>query len=426
MSIPFEKSFASHEKSKYWNVEKNGDVTVRNIFKLSNKKYWFHCDKCSHTFESILSDISRGHWCGYCGNQKLCDDNNCQECFNKSFASHPKSVYWDNEKNGVIKPSYIFKSSAKKYWFNCDNCSHTFDTNLYNINNNDNWCPYCVNQQLCDDDNCKSCFEKSVASLPKSIFWDNEKNGVIKPRDVFKSTAKKYWFNCDKCPHTFDTRLDGSWCPYCVNLKLCNNNNCQSCFEKSFAFHPKCTYWNNEKNGVIKPRDVFKSTAKKYWFNCNKNHLFNSTLYNINNGSWCPYCVNKTEQKLFEKLQPIYPLIITQFKQEWCKNITYLPFDFCIPEHNIIIELDGRQHFIQVSNWQSPEETVKNDLYKQQQAIENGYSIIRLLQEDVYNDTYDWFNELLENIQKIINEKPTIQNIYMCKNNEYSNYEILV
>jgi hypothetical protein len=51
-------------------------------------------------------------------------------------------------------------------------------------------------------------------------------------------------------------------------------------------------------------------------------------------------------------------------------------------------------------------------------ANENDYSIIRLLQEDVLYDKYDWKTELINNIEKIKIDN-IIQNIYMSKNNEY-------
>lgn len=54
-------------------------------------------------------------------------------------------------------------------------------------------------------------------------------------------------------------------------------------------------------------------------------------------------------------------------------------------------------------------------------ANENGYSIIRILQKDIWHDRYDWLQELLGNIDKIVNEK-SIQNIYMCKNKEYNDF----
>ena len=44
--------------------------------------------------------------------------------------------------------------------------------------------------------------------------------------------------------------------------------------------------------------------------------------------------------------------ILCRMKFNWCKNPEtnkYLPFDFYIPDLNLIIEIDGDQHFEQVS-----------------------------------------------------------------------------
>ena len=72
-------------------------------------------------------------------------------------------------------------------------------------------------------------------------------------------------------------------------------------------------------------------------------------------------------------------------------------------------------------NWKSPEETRTVDLYKMKCANSNGFSVIRILQEDVYYDTYDWLDELCTTIIKIV-QKKIVQNIYLCKNNEYEHY----
>ena len=55
-------------------------------------------------------------------------------------------------------------------------------------------------------------------------------------------------------------------------------------------------------------------------------------------------------------------------------------------------------------------------------ANNNGFSIIWILQEDVFYDTYNWLDELKESIEKIKNEN-TIQNIFLCKNNEYNIFD---
>jgi very-short-patch-repair endonuclease len=429
----FEKSFASHEKSKYWS-EKNG-VKPRHIFKASSNKYWFDC-VCGHEFNSSLDQITgkRQGWCPYCSNppKQLCENEDCKPCFEKSFASHEKSKYW-SEKNDHVIPRHIFKASSNKYWFDCV-CGHEFNSSLDQITGKRQcWCPYCANQKLCENEDCKTCFEKSFASHEKSKYW-SDKN-IITPRQVSKRTHEKYWFNCI-CGHDFKKKIEhitenNSWCPYCCNTtqKLCHNNECKKCYENSFASHEKSKYWsdkNLDENGnIINPRQVVKGSGNKYYFMCDYNHDFNSSLDQISGKkTWCPICVNKTEKKIYEQLLKIYPSIVSQFRSDWCKNIISkrnLPFDFVIEEQKIIIELDGAQHFVQVMNWKTPEENLNNDQYKQKCANENGYSVIRIIQEDVWNDAYDWLNELTQNIIKITSEH-AIQNIYMCKNNEYNTF----
>ena len=135
----------------------------------------------------------------------------------------------------------------------------------------------------------------------------------------------------------------------------------------------------------------------------------------------CPSCINKTEFKFFEKIKELYPSIKRQYKVKWCKNKLCLPYDFVIEDLNIIIELDGGQHFKQISNWTSPEVQIENDKYKTNCANNNGFSVIRLLQNDVSKDNFDWIEEIKINITKIIDGKK-IQNIFICKNNDYSNH----
>jgi len=427
--IPFDKSFASHEKAQYWS-DKN-ELKPKNIAKFSNKKYIFDCN-CGHEFTKILCDITGNNgWCPFCSSppKKLCNNNNCNKCFEKSFASHEKAQYWSIENK--LKPRDVFKNSNAKYIFNCSICNHQFQSKLSNINKLERWCPYCSNQKLCDNNDCKICFEKSFASHEKAQYWSNK--NIDKPRNIFISTAKKFFFDCNKCNHLFIIPLScisgqQHWCSYCGSQKLCDDNNCKICFEKSFESNPKSKYWSNEN--IEKPRYIFKATANKYKFKCENNHFFETSLNSINNSNtWCPYCVNKTEQKLYDNLQPIYNNLEQQYKVEWCKsdktNKCY-PFDFVLEDKKIIIELDGIQHFEQVSNWDSPEETHKRDLYKMKQANDNGYSIIRILQEDVFYDTYQWLEELKTNIKKIITENK-VQNIFMCKYNEYDvfNYFII-
>ena len=202
-------------------------------------------------------------------------------------------------------------------------------------------------------------------------------------------------------------------CKYCYDYRgISQKSNTNGFIEKAKKIHidkydySKVVYVNSHTDVII----ICKIHGK----------YLQKAAYHLS-GSGCSKCVNKTEGKLYEKLQPLYPSLIQQFKQDWCKNITHLPFDFCIPEHNIIIELDGRQHFEQISNWSSPEEQLENDKYKEKQANDNNYSVIRILQEDVFYDTYDWFKKLCSAIEDIINGDDIV-NIYLCQNDEYKDF----
>ncbi len=172
-----------------------------------------------------------------------------------------------------------------------------------------------------------------------------------------------------------------------------------SCFERSFASHPKSSCWNHQKNAPDTPRNVPISSGKKYWFTCNCDHDFSARLSNVTckNPTWCPYCKNKTESKFLSHLKTLQYTTTYQAKFDWCRSIKHsrhLPFDFCIEELNLIIEIDGRQHFEQVSNWACPLFTLRRDKRKMSLAASNGFSIIRFFQEDIYLDTIDWKNIL--------------------------------
>jgi len=255
-------------------------------------------------------------------------------------------------------------------------------------------------RRLCSDDNCDNCLNNSFASNPKVEFWSNKNK--LKPRQVFKSSGSKYIFDCT-CGHEFNTALSkitnsGRWCPYCANQKLCSDDNCDSCLNKSFASSPKVEFWSNKNK--LKPRQVFKSSGSKYIFDCECGHEFNTRLDSItNSGAWCPLCKNKTEKKLFIHLKQLHPNTQHQFSPSWCKNADTnrrLPFDFVIKELKIIIELDGAQHFKQVSNWGCPKEACVRDKFKMDHANKNNYTVIRILQEDVFNDRNEWDTKLNE------------------------------
>jgi hypothetical protein len=73
---------------------------------------------------------------------------------------------------------------------------------------------------------------------------------------------------------------------------LCSNEKCNICFEASFASHPYSINWSTKN--LKKTNEFKKQSNEKAWFKCPiSNHVWETTISCISNGSLCPYpCCN--------------------------------------------------------------------------------------------------------------------------------------
>ena len=416
----YEKSFAVSDKAENWS-DKN-ILSPRNVFRTAHKKYLFFCPDCKHEFLTSPNYIADGNFCAYCTNKRLCCNLDCDICFDKSFATHEMATNW-SDKN-IISATDVFITSGKKCIFLCPDCKHEFTSTLSIVSKSDgNFCPYCSSHKLCNDADCDRCVDKSFAYNEMALCW-SEKN-KLSALDVFLSSDRKFIFDCPNCKHEFDIRLanishSDHFCPYCSSQKLCNDANCIFCFNKSFASHKKSEHWSGDN--ILTPRQVFKGSRKKYKFDCpDCERSFSMCPNHINYGSFCSHCVNKTEHLLLKFLEDNFDTKIKhQKKFDWCRNIKILRFDFFIEEYNLLIELDGPQHFKQVSNWLPYLQTQKSDIYKMKCANKHGYSMIRIAQADVWDNKNNWKKKLKSAINNSIDQD--IMNIFI--GNIYSKHPV--
>lgn len=135
---------------------------------------------------------------------------------------------------------------------------------------------------------------------------------------------------------------------------------------------------------------------------------FDTLLYNVLTGFWCPHCKNKTESKVLKYLREEYPHCKRQLRYEWCrfsKTNSVMPFDFGLEEEKILVELDGIQHFEQVSNWDHPDNVKAKDMEKMKKAVEAEYSVIHVFQPEVWSDAYDWKGVLKREVERLKERK---------------------
>jgi hypothetical protein len=411
----------THPKiASQWHPTKNGNLLPSQVTAGSHKKVWWRCPNtcpqgCPHEWATVISDrCLAGNKCPYCSNQII-------SCEHVSIVHTNSDIVaqWHPTKNGVLLPSQFTDGSGKKVWWRCpktcpQGCLHEWEAVIASRCLAENGCPHCSQKTT-------TCEHVSIKHTHPAISaqWHPIKNGDLFPSQFTAGSNKKVWWKCAKtcsqgCPHewlaTIVSRCNGSGCPCCLNQKI-------SCIHVSIAYtHPDiATQWHPMKNGDLLPSQFTAGSGKKVWWQCTKNpsHEWVTYIYSrCRGGTGCPHCVNKTEAKLHEYLKGQFSDTDTQFCALWCKSPTsnkHLPFDFYIPSLKLIIELDGAQHFRQVSNWQCHRKTAKRDVYKMQQAAAQGISMLRLVQEEVLDASHEWMDEHVK--PHLIYHEPPIQTL---------------
>lgn len=160
---------------------------------------------------------------------------------------------------------------------------------------------------------------------------------------------------------------------------------------------------NIHKNRYTYNNFNYVNSGVPSFITCKKHGDFKCAMGNhINSKRGCPHCLNKTEGilKLILKDNFNYKIICNR-GFDWCKKKNKLRYDFIIEDLKIIIELDGLQHFEKVCNWKTnPDKQLQNDIFKNECAMKNGYTIIRVFQEDIYKDKKDILLKLILSIHR--------------------------
>ena len=112
----------------------------------------------------------------------------------------------------------------------------------------------------------------------------------------------------------------------------------------------------------------------------------------------CPKCKKSHGEMFISKyLDNINISYIQEKTFDECKNERLLRFDFYLPEHNICIEYDGRQHFEPIDRFGGEEyllKVMKNDSIKNEYCSKNNIELVRISYKEKN------IKKILENIFK--------------------------
>lgn len=355
----------------------------------------------------------------------LCGNTECNTCYPRSLScflsTHNLHDHWIAERNTGVDINLVMRGSSQMYWFRCKNCSHLYQSSSKKFTETlKTRCGYCATGRgavLCNDNNCSLCLDRSLASFPGiQECWIYEKNNNLDPRHIRKASNTPYWFKCKLCSHPYQTDAKNfsrrGGCTYCSDHgrgeNLCKDLECKQCYNRSLQYildkKDISSTWISSPDGR-EPRYITKFSSILCTFQCQFcNNPYVARPYSVMYNHWCSCRKNKTESKVLSWLRENYP------EEEIIhdKSLPFLPrrrYDFILPRLKIIIEIDGPQHFIQISNWISPSITMKVDITKMIKANRNLYTVIRIPQEDIWNDTNRWYEHLREHLHPY--ESPT-------------------
>lgn len=245
--------------------------------------------------------------------------------------------------------------------------------------------------------------------------YDYSLSSYTKMTDILRIGCKEHG-EFSQSPSNHITHSQG--CPECGNIKkmISRRKSLEEFIERVKEFHgDKYDYSRITK-------DTYVDTSTAIEIGCSRCNTFFWQKPKDHYRSGCSNCRNKTEFIVYNFLIEKGICVIREKSFTDCRNIKPLPFDMFLEKHKILLEIDGNHHFFYVKRYHkkhSLEERQETDFKKMDYALDNGYTVIRICQEDVYENKYDWQKDLIDHIK--IYDIPEV--IYLSKNDKYDDYK---
>jgi len=371
----------SIEEIKKWVKENSTAEIMTSEYKNSKTDYWFRCG-CGNGFLANMNDfkVSNKRQCTLCGIENRTKIKTYSfEDFNAKVSKYNKSklIEVTRENNKPI--------------FNliCCECGET----------------YSMDSNTFYKSSTKTCQPCSVKIRSKNRVLSNEyvinylESFGLTLLSEFYTTSKKIKVKC-KCGKSFKSKFN--------TIKNSKYKVCKECSIKLEA--DKRTLSNEEflerfKKLNSDEYDILNSYSKNINY-IQVKHKICGGVYNIkpktllNKATICPYCnMSKGEDKISYFLKQNNIKFITQFRFDDCRNKNPLPFDFYLPDYNILLEYDGEYHY-----HIKPNKTIqrymalrKNDMIKNKFCREKeGLKLVRIPYWE-----YKSINKILKYLLKI-------------------------
>lgn len=304
-------------------IENEGCLLLSTEYKSIHEKLKIKCAN-GHEFEMSFNNFKRGQRCKECSR------------VNKQKYTEKEAEELLNREGYILKGKYVNMRDAVK--MECPN-HHIISMSMGNFEKGHR-CKYCNEEDKhriaigFKDSNKKYNKGNKKYTLEEAKCILNEVNFELLD-DEYNGIKSKVNIRCEH-GHEFNMRFDRARrgkCPICSK-------------EKSFYSLDFIREYL-KKDDYILLSTKYEGIYSNIEIMCPEGHAYTTTFNNYKNYNLrCPMCSGSLGERRVEKyLKNNNITYYYQYRYEDCKDKKALPFDFYLPDYNLIIEYDGEQHY---------------------------------------------------------------------------------
>ena len=258
----------------------NAPLTFKQLTPGRRKSVVWTCVKCSYSWPSTVSNRLKGTACPRClGTIPIPGETDLATLFPHLLNE------WNFSLNAKSPEEYLPYSNKRVAW-KCDQ-GHCWEEKINNRTTNGLGCPYCNGARPIQNVNDLGTLYPWLVSQ-----WDWEKNGDLRPSDLFPGSNKAVNWVCTR-GHKWKTKIyhrtEGQGCPYCAGLKPIQGETDLESQNPGIA-----EQWHPIRNRNHKPSEYTQFSHFEAVWICDKGHEYQMPIYRRSRGCGCSVCDGKT------------------------------------------------------------------------------------------------------------------------------------
>jgi len=359
----------------------DGSIIVLSKYINNKSKVYLKDTRCGHKWWAPAGNCYlNGSGCPICGAKKHGNPL-------KSTAQVKKEL--DDCTNGEYTMLSSYRGTHKDIVLLHHKCGYHWKTRLSSVISGGQKCPNCSHHRKLTIEDFKQQVLDAIG--PEYTVLSEYKNNKTKVKMRHEVCGTEY----EVQPHKV----------------TCQNSRCPKCFGKSKHTQEEVQQIITNKLGpefkLVSPYyDIHKPITIEH---IPMKHTFTTTLDTIIVGRIsCPICNESHMESLTRQYLTTHNITFESQKRfPDCRYKRELPFDFYLPKYNLLIELDGGQHFKEVPYFDKEgsldnlSTRTKRDTIKDTYCTSKGINLLRIGYSELDNLTND-LDKYLSNFQGII------------------------